>query len=101
MPMRAPRKAVSYKRLQEIETQLQAEVEELFVLSEQSEQPEVLDGLVVSKEIARRQDRLARRAVAKAVLEARAKQREAAEQAVICQDNRPVCQETCHAPKLF
>ncbi len=75
------RKAVSYKRLQEIETQLQTEVEELFVLSEQSEQPEALDGLVVSKEIARRQDRLARLAEAKAVLEARAKEREAAEQA--------------------
>lgn len=47
------RKAVSYKRLQEMETQLQAEVAELFALSEQSEQPEVPDGLVVSKEIAR------------------------------------------------
>jgi transposase len=75
------RKAVSYKRLQEMETQLQAEVEELFVLSEQREQLEVLDGLVVSKEIARRQDRLARLAEAKEVLEARAKEREVAEQA--------------------
>jgi hypothetical protein len=41
------RKAVSYKRLLELETQLRTEVEELFALSEQSEQPEVLDGLVV------------------------------------------------------
>src|SRR6202162_2693047 len=41
------RKAVSYKRLRELETQLRAEVEDLFVLSEQSEQPEVPDGLVV------------------------------------------------------
>lgn len=49
------RKAVSYKRLLELETQLRTEVEELFALSEQSEQPEVLDGLVVSKEIAQRQ----------------------------------------------
>lgn len=47
------RKAVSYKRLVELESQLRTEVEELFVLSEQSEQPEVLDGLVVSKEIAK------------------------------------------------
>ena len=69
------RKAVSYKRLLELETQLRAEVEELFALSEQSEQPEVPDGLVVSKEIARRQDRLVRLAEAKAVLEARAKER--------------------------
>lgn len=75
------RKAVSYKRLIELETQLRAEVEELFALSEQSEQPEVLDGLVVSKEIARRQDRLTRLAEAKEVLEARAKERVAAEQA--------------------
>jgi transposase len=75
------RKAVSYKRLREMETQLQAEVEELFAPSEQSEQPEVPDGLVVSKEIARRQDRLARLAEAKAVLEARAKERVIAEQA--------------------
>ncbi len=43
------RKAVSYKRLQEMETQLQAEVEEPFALSEQSEQPEVPDGLVDSR----------------------------------------------------
>jgi transposase len=35
------RKAVSYKRLLELETQVQAEVEELFALGEQSEQPEV------------------------------------------------------------
>jgi transposase len=73
------RKAVSYKHLIELEAQLRTEVEELFALSEQSEQPEVADGLVVSKEIARRQDRLARLAEAKAVLEARAKEREAAE----------------------
>lgn len=74
-------KAVSYKRLLELETQLRTEVEELFALSEQSEQPEVPDGLVVSKEIARRQDRLVRLAEAKTVLETRAKEREAAEQA--------------------
>src|SRR5258707_11087205 len=58
------RKAISYQRLLELETQLRAEVEELFALSEQSEQPEVPDGLVVHKEIARRHDRFARLAVA-------------------------------------
>jgi hypothetical protein len=78
MLMPATRKAVSYKRLLELETQLRAEVEELFALSEQSEQPEVTDGLVVSKEIARRQDRLVRLEEAKAILEARAKEREEA-----------------------
>ena len=75
------RKAVSYKRLLEVETQLRTEVEELFALSEQSEQPEVSDGLVVCEEIARREDRLVRLAQAKAVLEARAEERAAAEQA--------------------
>src|SRR5947209_11344234 len=75
------RKAVSYKRLRELETQLQAEVEELFARAEQSEQPEVPDGLVVRDEMARRQDRLARLTEAKAVLEARAQERAAAEQA--------------------
>src|SRR5712691_6935466 len=75
------RKAVSYKRLLELEAQLRTEVEELFTLSEQSDQPEVLDGLVVRDKMARREDRLARLAEAKAVLEARARERAAAEQA--------------------
>jgi hypothetical protein len=74
-------KAVSYKRLLEVEAQLRAEVEELFTLSEQIDQREVPDGLVVCDEIARREDRLARLAEAKAVLEARAGERAAAEQA--------------------
>jgi len=75
------RKAVSYKRLRELKAQLRTEVEELFALGEQSEQPEVPDGLVVREEIGRREDRLARLAEAKAVLEARAAERAAAEQA--------------------
>nr|WP_236039096.1 transposase [Ktedonobacter robiniae] len=75
------RKAVSYKRLLELETQLQAEVEELFAQGEQSEQPEIPDELVVRKEIARRQDRLVRLAEAKAALETRAKERVSVEQA--------------------
>src|SRR6266851_4596976 len=74
--------AISYKRLRELETQLRAEVEELFILSEQSDQRAVPDGLVVRGEIARREDRLARLAKAKAVLEARAVERAAAEQAL-------------------
>jgi hypothetical protein len=81
MPMPATRKAVSYKRLLELEMQLRTEVEELFALGEQSEQAEVPDGLVVREEIARREDRLARLAEAKAVLETRAAERTAAEQA--------------------
>src|SRR5437868_13597843 len=73
--------AVSYKRLLEVEAQLRTEVEELFALSEQSDQPEVPDGLVVREEIVRREDRLARLAEAKAVLQARAAERTAEEQA--------------------
>jgi len=73
--------AISYKRLLELETQLRAEVEELFLRSYQSDQRAIPDGLVVREEMARREDRLARRAVAKAVLEARAQERAAAEQA--------------------
>jgi hypothetical protein len=73
--------AISYKRLLELETQLRAEVEELFLLSEQSDQRDIPDGLVVGEEMARREDRLARLAQAKAVMEARAVERAAVEQA--------------------
>lgn len=74
-------KAVSYKRLLELERQLQTEVEELFALSERAEQSEGGAGLVIPDEIALRQERLAHLAEAKAVLEARAQARYAAEQA--------------------
>jgi transposase len=77
----AKSKAVSYKRLLEVEKQLQAEVEGLFALGERADQGELPDGLVVSDEIAFRQARLARLAQAKAVLESRAQERYAAEQA--------------------
>jgi transposase len=75
------RNAVSYQRLLEIEQKLRAEVEELFALGERAEQAELPDGLVVDDEIALRTARLARLAEAKAVLEARAKERYAAERA--------------------
>lgn len=74
-------KAVSYKHLLALQAQLRAEVEQLFALSEHAEQGELPDGLVVSDEIAIRQVRLARLAEAKAVLEARAQERLALEQA--------------------
>jgi transposase len=74
-------KAVSYERLHAIERRLQAEVEELFTLGERAEQEKLPDGLVIADEIARRQTRLAQLAAAKAVLEARAKDRYEAEQA--------------------
>jgi hypothetical protein len=74
-------KAVSYKHLLALEAHLHAEVEELFALSEATNQEELPDGLVLSDEIAIRQARLARLAEAKAVLEVRAKERTALEQA--------------------
>ncbi len=73
--------AVSYKRLLELEHQLRAEVDELFALGEQAEQGHLPEGLVISDEIARRQERLANLARAKAVLEARAQERYQAERA--------------------
>jgi len=74
-------KAVSYQRLGEAETRLRAEVAQLFALAEQADRGALPDGLVVAEEIARRQERLTRLAEAKAVLAARAKERDAAEQA--------------------
>ncbi|MDQ5853867.1 MAG: transposase [Chloroflexota bacterium] len=74
-------KAVSYKRLQELETHLRAEVQALFALAAHADQTSLPDGLVVADEIALREARLARLAEAKAELEARAKERDAIEQA--------------------
>jgi transposase len=73
--------AVSYKRLLELEKQLQQEVEELFALADRVEQGDLPDGLNIADEIAFRQGRLVNLAEAKAVLEAHAQERYAAEQA--------------------
>jgi transposase len=71
--------AVRYKRLLELEHQLRAAVEEWFALSEQAEQVNLPAGLVLPDEIARRQERLANLAQAKAVLAARAQERSPAD----------------------
>jgi transposase len=75
--------AVSYGRLIEREADLQREVNELFTLGEQVDQGEsqLPEGLVLEDEIAIREERLANLAMAKAVLEERAKERYEAEQA--------------------
>jgi transposase len=73
-------KAVSYKRLLEIETFLQAEVNDLFAAAEQADSA-LPEGMDLPQEIARREERLKRLAEAKAVLEARAAERYAFEQA--------------------
>jgi len=74
-------KAVSYKRLVELEQRLQEEIDELFALSEQAENEAVLPGMNVAEEIAFRQGRLLNLEQARAVLEARAVARYEAEQA--------------------
>lgn len=75
--------AVSYGRLIEMEAELRAEVGELMQLGEQADQGEIdlPDGLVVQDEISLRKERLENLAQAKAVLEARAKERYEAEKA--------------------
>src|SRR5258708_5324669 len=76
-------KAVSYKRLRELESQLSQEVSELMSLGESADQGDLVlpEGVVVEDEISRRQERLAKLATAKAVLEARAEHRYADEKA--------------------
>jgi transposase len=73
--------AVSYKRLLELESELRQEVDELFVLGEQLEQSDLPDGLDIADEITFREGRLVNLAQAKQVLEVRAQERYAAEQA--------------------
>jgi transposase len=74
-------KAVSYGRLLKLEAYLRVEVEELMALGEQADQDEWPEGLDIELEMAFRQERLVNLAQAKAVLETRAQERYAAEQA--------------------
>jgi hypothetical protein len=74
-------KAVSYKRLLELERRLEREVEELLALSEQAEEGELPAGLDTEEEIVFRRERLANLARARAVLEMRAEERYQAEKA--------------------
>lgn len=74
-------RAVSYKRLLELEAALGREVDELFALAEAADQGALPGGLKVADELAFRQARLERLQQAKAVLEARAEERYQAERA--------------------
>ena len=74
-------RAISYKRLLELDSQLRTEVDTLFALTEHAEQTEIPEGLVIADEIAFRHERLVNLAKAKAVLETRAQERYEAEQA--------------------
>ncbi|MCJ7558287.1 MAG: transposase [Gammaproteobacteria bacterium] len=73
--------AVSYGRLLQLEQQLQAEVAELLALAEQADHRALPAGLDPETEIAFRKGRLGNLAEAKAILEARAQEREVLEQA--------------------
>jgi transposase len=74
-------KAVSYKRLQQIQTHLEAEVTQLLALAEQADKSALPEGMDLPAEIGRREERLARLAEAKLALEARAAERDAFEAA--------------------
>lgn len=73
--------ALSYEHAGKIEAQLRAEVAELVAKAEVADQADVPDGMSVPAELARREQRLAAIARAKATIEARAKERHAREQA--------------------
>ena len=73
--------ALSYEHAGRIEAQLQAEVADLLANAEAADQADVPDGMSVPAELARREQRLAALARAKATIEARAKERHALERA--------------------
>ena len=67
--------ALSYEHAGKIETQLKAEVAELMAKAEAADAADVADGMSIPDELARREDRLAKLAEARAKIEARAKER--------------------------
>ena len=73
--------ALSYEHANKIEAHLKAAVADLLGKAEAADQADVPDGMSVPEELARREKRLAEIARAKAVIEARAKERHARERA--------------------
>ncbi len=73
--------ALSYERAGQIEMQLREEVTKLTAMAEAADQADVPDGMSIPEELARREKRLAEIARARAIIEARAKERYAREQA--------------------
>ena len=73
--------ALSYGHASKIEAQLKAEVADLLGKAEAADQANVPDEMQVPEELARREKRLAEIARAKAIIEARAKERHARERA--------------------
>lgn len=92
--------AVSYKRLREFESELRQQVADLLALGERADQGELTlpPGFSVEEEIVFRQERLTHLAQAKAVIEARAQERDAAEKAAYDAKVRE-CDENAHRHK--
>jgi transposase len=67
--------ALSHEHAGKIEAQLKAEVAELLARAEAADQADVPDGMSIPEELARREQRLAKLAEARAKIEARAKER--------------------------
>ncbi|QTF91797.1 IS1182 family transposase [Halomonas sp. BM-2019] len=74
-------KALSYGHAKKLEAQLKAEVKALTQRAESADRDDAADGMDIPAEIARREQRLAAIAEAKAKIEARAEERDAVEQA--------------------
>jgi transposase len=73
--------ALSYEHAGKIEAQLKAEVAELLAKAEAADRADLPDGLSIPDELARREERLAKLAEARAKIEARAQERFEREQA--------------------
>ena len=73
--------ALSYEHAEKIETQLKAEGGALMAKAEAADRADLPDGLSIPDELARREDRLAKLAVARTKIEARTKERFEREQA--------------------
>jgi transposase len=73
--------ALSYEHAGKIEAQLKAEVAELMAKAEAADQADIPDGMSIPEELARREERLAKIAEARAKIEARARERFEREQA--------------------
>jgi transposase len=73
--------ALSHEHAGKIEAQLQAEVAELMARAEAADRADAPDGMSIPDELARREQRLAEIARARVIIEARAKERHAREQA--------------------
>jgi len=67
--------ALSHEHAGKIEAQLKAEVAELLAKAEAADQADIPDGISIPEELARREARLEQLAVARAKIEARAKER--------------------------